>query len=324
MSNSTESKLQNVASNACAQKLPHGFLTQTEGSLIQEYLQDGKAVPQARINLELQSFAAMTRLILPGDAVDFAIREACDTKPLPTILRDDAPIFQVQLWAEQGDAVNVFDAVGTLDRPASFTKFTAKEVSKTLRVSRECPSLPLTFLYLQSLLEQYFTELRKRIGETDPERAASLSQFQAHWANASNFMRFFLMSIVRQLPDDHPENAIDAVDQQIVTRSFEWLDACKAFEANMPDLPAFGVTARKFVCPAKPLLHELMIDNGTFMHVLRKVRALRSGNFPYGTDRGIYDFSVRAIVAIATLSEDVIRREGREGFIKLYGQLRMK
>lgn len=318
MSN-TESRLQDIATNTCAQKLPHGILTQTEGSLIQQYLQDGSSMPQERINRELSSFAAMTRLILPGDAVDLAIREACDRKPVPTILRDDAPVFQVPLWAEQGDAVNEFNANGTLDRPASFTKFTVGEVTKTLRVSRECPALPLTFLYLQSLLEQYFEELRKRIGETDPDRAASLRQFQTHWANASNFMRFFLMSIVRQLPDDSPENAIDMVDQQIVTQAFEWLDECKAFEANMPDLPTLGVTGRKFVCPAKPLLHEIMIDNGTFMHVLRKVRALRSGNFPHETDRDIYDFSTRAIVGIAAMSEDVIRRNGREGFIKLYG-----
>lgn len=296
MSNSLR-RLTEVAQTACAQELPHGELTLSSTRLLTDYLQNDR--PRETIVTAMKSFSAMCKLLMPGDAVDEYVRHRCDTEGMPNVFHSGVPLSFVPGWAsDKPNNLNVWESPGVLNRRESMEKYTHAEVLASIELTQACPEIPLSLLLLQNYIGDYFIELRHCIAETDPQRAESLERFQLHWSDATNFLRATMMGLSLSLKNRGPD-AIQDIDQELVTRAFTALEEMKAFDFVIPDLPFADTEALTFSCPVRPQLREMFIENGTFMAVVEKVQAVHAGDKVSGFDQYILRTSKDVIRGIA-------------------------
>lgn len=323
MSNSLR-RLTEVAQTACTQELPHGELTLSNTRLLNEYLENNK--PRDTIVTAMKSFSAMCKLLMPGDAVDEYVRHRCDTEGLPNVFHSGVPLSFVPGWASDTPSnVNVWESPGVLNRRESMEKYTHAEVLASIELTEACPEIPLSLLLLQNYIGDYFTELRNCIAETDPKRAESLERFQLHWSDATNFLRATMMGLSLSLQNRGPD-AIQDIDQALVTRAFTALEEMKAFDFAIPALPFADTEALTFSCPVRPQLREMFIENGTFMAVIEKVQAIHAGKNVSGFDQYILRTSKDIIRGVAGSIKSLVANRDREGLRQLnaLAQSRMK
>ncbi len=305
-------RLDEIAKKACAEELPHGRLTQGNESMVTEYVEH-RSIARPHITQAMQAFGAMTRLLMPGDAVDEYVESHCAHKEMPNVFRKASSVLLVPIWAEN-EPLNIRDQDGNLDRKKSMEKFTLSEVQACVNMAKKSPDMPLSFMYLQTLLEEYLLDLRSRIGQIDPPRTQSLEQFQQHWVAATNFMRFFMIAVSEQLPKDSDAAAIDVIDQHIVTKAFEMLEDIRAFEMSIPEMSMVGIEAMTFSCPAKPLLREMMVENGTYMRVVQKIREMRAGAYRSPHEREIHSTTMRAIGHFTEMTDVIVQSGNKSAF----------
>lgn len=323
MSNSIR-RLTEVAQTACTQELPHGELTLSNTRLLTEYLKNGK--PRDTIVTAMKSFSAMSKLLMPGDAVDEYVRHRCDTEVLPNVFHSGVPLSFVPGWAsDKPNNLNAWESPGVLNRRESMEKYTHAEVLASIELTQACPEIPLSLLLLQNYIGDYFTELRECIAQTDSARAESLGRFQLHWSDATNFLRAIMMGLSLSLENRGPD-AIQDIDQELVTRAFTALEDMKAFDFAIPELPFADTEAITFSCPVRPQLREMFVENGTFMAVVEKVQAVHAGDKVSGFDQYILRTSKDVIRGIAGTIQSLVASHDREGLRQLneLAQSRMK
>ncbi|HVW67238.1 MAG TPA: hypothetical protein VHA78_05965 [Candidatus Peribacteraceae bacterium] len=316
---SLESELQDIAQKACSSDLPHGPLIESSRSLIVEHA-SMRPMSQQYINDAMKSFAAMTRLIMPGDTLHRYIEDHCAEQPLVHPLQNERFPSLATGWADEHDPLMQKATPGIDDRKRSMVKFTHQEVLHCLQICRHSPEVPLTLITLQALIDSYLSDVQKHIATIDKERAMSLQTFKDHWSFASNLTRFFMMAISKQLPEGSEHSAIDHIDQKMITDAFEFLEDIRAFEAQTPDLPLLGMQSRKFACPAQQLLRDVFVTNGTYMCVVEKMRAMRDGVFLSPTDPSVYNASRRFVEALVKLMEAIAVKRDEASFSKFSGK----
>ncbi len=173
-----DQRLDEIAQNVCSHKLPHRILTTSNELLADEYKKN-RNMPQATIIAELERFSAMTRLIAPADALHLFIEETCVKKRLPNALGLTLPTL-IPSWALEDEIAMTLDASGAFDRRQGLMKFTQGDCFRSLDVSEQNPEIPLALMYFQSMMHEYFCDLRTRIAAVDLERAKSLEMFHSH------------------------------------------------------------------------------------------------------------------------------------------------